>query len=330
MTRRRIVFMGSPDFAVPALDRLAACHDILAVYTQPPRRAGRGMRETPQPLAAHAAARGIEVRHPLTLKDPGEAAALAAFEADLFIVVAYGLLLPPDVLAMPRFGCINGHASLLPRWRGAAPIQRAIAAGDGETGICAMLMEAGLDTGPVLARRTCAIGPADTAGDLHDRLAAINAELLADTVAALPDILERAEPQDHTAATYAAKITPAEAEIDWTQSADTIDRQIRAFTPVPGAWFTGPKGRIRIRAARRRQDTAAGSGDRMPAKIVPGTYLGLDGDGGMRIATGGGEIILVSLQPAGGRAMNARDFLNGTPIAAGGPIASQTSDGLPT
>jgi len=321
MARRRIVFMGSPDFAIPALGRLADTHDILAVYTQPPRRAGRGMRETPQPLAAHAAAKDIEVRHPLTLKDPEAAAGLAALDADLFVVVAYGLLLPPDVLAMPRFGCINGHASLLPRWRGAAPIQRAIAAGDDETGICAMLMEAGLDTGPVLARRSCAIGSEDTAGDLHDKLAAINADLLAETAAALPAILDQAEPQDHAAATYAAKITPAEAEIDWTQTAQHIDRQIRAFTPVPGAWFTGPKGRIRIRAARLGPDISASA----PA----GSYLGLDEGGGMRITTGSGEVILTSLQPAGGRAMPARDFLNGTPMTVGGPVGNRDDDGSP-
>jgi len=319
MARRRIVFMGSPDFAIPALDRLAASHDILAVYTQPPRRAGRGMRETPQPLAAHAAAMGLEVRHPLTLKDADEAAALATFRADLFVVVAYGLLLPPDVLAMPRFGCVNGHASLLPRWRGAAPIQRAIAAGDTETGICAMLMEAGLDTGPVLARHSCAIGPADTAGDLHDRLAAINADVLADVVAEIPAILDRAALQDHDAATYAAKVTPADAEIDWSRPADAIDRQIRAFTPVPGAWFTGPKGRIRVRAARPGQ---AGGGH-APA----GSYLGPADDGGMRIATGDGEIILATLQPAGGRAMPARDFLNGTAIPVGGLVGSGNNDG---
>jgi len=319
MNRRRIVFMGSPDFAIPALDRLAASHDILAVYTQPPRRSGRGMRETPQPLAAHAAAMGIEVRHPVTLKDPVAVEALAALDADMFIVVAYGLLLPADVLALPRFGCVNGHASLLPRWRGAAPIQRAIAAGDAETGICAMLMEAGLDTGPVLARQSCPIGPDDTAGDLHDRLAAINADLLADVAAALPALLDKATPQDHAAATYAAKITPGEAEIDWTQSAEVIDRQIRAFTPVPGAWFTGPKGRIRVRAARAESATNAA-----PAA---GIYLGLDAAGGMRIATADGEIILDMLQPAGGRAMPARDFLNGTPILQGSRIAATPEDG---
>jgi len=319
MARLRIVFMGSPDFAVPALDRLAGSHDILAVYTQPPRRSGRGMRETPQPLAAHAATRGLETRHPASLKNDADAAALAALDADLFVVVAYGLLLPANVLAMPRYGCINGHASLLPRWRGAAPIQRAIEAGDAETGICAMLMEEGLDTGPVLASRSCEIGPQDTAGTLHDRLAAINADLLGDTVDALPGILDHAAPQDEAAAIYARKITPAEAEIDWQRSAAEIDRQIRAFTPVPGAWFNGPKGRIRVRDARTGTDAAS--------QAAAGTYLGLDADGGMRIAAGDGEIILDMLQPAGGRAMPARDFLNGTPVRQGSLITATPEGG---
>ena len=304
--------MGSPGFAIPALDRLAADHDVIAVYTQPPRRSGRGMRETPQPLAAHAASHGFELRHPLSLKTDEDAATLAALEADVFVVVAYGLILPPPVLAMPRFGCINGHASLLPRWRGAAPIQRAIAAGDGSTGICAMLMEAGLDTGPVLARREIAIGATDTAGDLHDRLATLNAELLGEVVSDLPAILEGAQPQDDSQAVYAPKLTPAEAEIDWTLDALAIDRLIRAFTPVPGPWFAGPKGRIRVRAARL---DAAAAGQQ-----APGLFLGLDTEGGMRISTGSGEIILDELQPAGGRAMPARDYLNGNQLAAGTPV----------
>ena len=319
MARLGIVFMGSPDFAVPALDRLAASHDILAVYTQPPRRSGRGMRETPQPLAAHAAARGMETRHPASLANDADAAALAELNADLFVVVAYGLLLPANVLAMPRYGCINGHASLLPRWRGAAPIQRAIEAGDSETGICAMLMEEGLDTGPVLAGRRCDIGPQDTAGTLHDRLAVINADLLGETVDALPGILDHAVPQDDSAATYARKISPSEAEIDWQRDAGEIDRQVRAFAPVPGAWFNGPRGRIRVRAARIGPDMADSTG--------PGTYLGLDPRGGMRIATGDGEIILDMLQPAGGRAMPARDFLNGTPVQPGRLITAAQGDG---
>lgn len=311
MTGRRIVFMGSPAFAIPTLDRLAADHEVLAVYTQPPRRAGRGMRRTPQPVAAHAVDHGMTVRHPESLKTAEDAADLAALEADAFIVVAYGLILPPAVLAMPRFGCINGHASLLPRWRGAAPIQRAIAAGDRKTGVCAMVMEAGLDTGPVLARRECPIGDTETAASLHDRLAIVTADLLGEVVADLPGILDRQQPQDDTAAIYAPKLTPAESEIDWHLPARAIDRHIRAFTPVPGAWFTGPKGRIRVRAAR------CGDGRRDGA---PGQFLGLDPAGGMRIGTADGEIILDEVQPAGGKPMPARAFLNGNPISVGGPV----------
>jgi len=313
MTRRRIVFMGSPEFAIPTLDRLAGEHQVVAVYTQPPRRAGRGMRETPQPVAAYAAGRGLAVCHPESLKTKEDTAALAAWEADVFIVVAYGLILPPAVLAMPRFGCINGHASLLPRWRGAAPIQRAIAAGDTKTGVCAMIMEAGLDTGPVLDRRDCDIGIAETAATLHDRLAIMTADLLGEVVAHLPDILDRKQPQDDSAASYAPKRTSAEAEIDWRLPAQTLDRQIRAFTPVPGAWFAGPKGRIRIRNARLGPDDGSDK---------PGQFLGLDSQGGMRIGTGAGEIILDDIQPAGGRAMPARAWLNGNPLPVGGSIGT--------
>ena len=311
MTRRRIVFMGSPEFAIPTLDRLADEHQVVAVYTQPPRRAGRGMRETPQPVAAHAAGRGLAVCHPESLKTQEDATALAAWQADVFVVVAYGLILPPAVLAMPRFGCINGHASLLPRWRGAAPIQRAIAAGDTKTGVCAMIMEAGLDTGPVLDRRECDIGDAETAATLHDRLATITADLLGEVVAQLPDILDRKQPQDDSAAIYAPKLTPTEAQIDWQLPALTLDRQIRAFTPVPGAWFTGPKGRIRIRGARLGTNNNG---------TMPGQFLGLDSQGGMRIGTGAGEIILDDIQPAGGKAMPARAWLNGNPLSVGDSI----------
>lgn len=313
MTQRRVVFMGSPEFAIPTLDRLADRHQVVAVYTQPPRRAGRGMRETPQPVAAHAAGRGLAVRHPESLKTAEDAAALAAWEADVFVVVAYGLILPPAVLAMPRFGCINGHASLLPRWRGAAPIQRAIAAGDTKTGVCAMIMEAGLDTGPILDRRECDIGHAETAATLHDRLATLTADLLGEVVAQLPDILDRKQPQDDSAAIYAPKLTPAEAEIDWRLPALTLDRQIRAFTPVPGAWFVGPKGRIRIRNARLGPNDCG---------TMPGQFLGLDSQGGLRIGTGAGEIILDDLQPAGGRAMPARAWLNGNPLSVGNRIGT--------
>ena len=324
MTRHRLIFMGSPGFAIPALDRLADEHDVLAVFTQPPRRSGRGMKETQQPLAAHAASRGIPTYHPVSLKTEADQAHLASFEADAFIVVAYGLLLPRAVLDLPRFGCINGHASLLPRWRGAAPIQRAIAAGDQTSGMSAMLMEEGLDTGPVLATKSCVISHDDTAGDLRDRLAALNADILSEVVADLPDILDRQTPQDDNFATYARKISPAEAELDWHRSAIDLDRHIRAFAPVPGAWFEGPKGRIRVRRARLE---AVGGQTAVPAEgnIRAGRYLGLNDEGGMRIGTGDGVLVIHELQPAGGKSMPARAFLNGHPIAIGDMVGTAAS-----
>ena len=324
MTRHRLIFMGSPGFAIPALDRLADEHDVLAVFTQPPRRSGRGMKETPQPLAAHAASRGIPTYHPVSLKTEADQAHLASFEADAFIVVAYGLLLPRAVLDLPRFGCINGHASLLPRWRGAAPIQRAIAAGDQTSGMSAMLMEEGLDTGPVLATKSCDISHDDTAGDLHDRLAALNADILSEVVTDLPDILDRQTPQDDNFATYARKISPAEAELDWHRSAIDLDRHIRAFAPVPGAWFEGPKGRIRVRRARLE---AVGGQTAVPAEgnIRAGRYLGLNDEGGMRIGTSDGVLVIHELQPAGGKSMPARAFLNGHPIAIGDMVGTAAS-----
>lgn len=321
MTRRRLIFMGSPGFAIPALDRLADEHHVLAVYTQPPRRSGRGMKETPQPLAAHAAARGIDTYHPVSLKTEADQVQLASFEADAFIVVAYGLLLPRAVLDMPRFGCINGHASLLPRWRGAAPIQRAIAAGDQTSGISAMLMEEGLDTGPVLATRSCEIASDDSAGDLHDRLATLNADILSEVVRSLPEILDRQTPQDDSLANYARKISPAEAEIDWHRSATELDCHIRAFAPVPGAWFEGPKGRIRVR--RATLDTGTD-------KAMAGSYLGLDNAGGMRIATGDGGLVIHEIQPAGGKTMSARAFLNGNPVAIGDMVGTGSKAGSGT
>ena len=316
MTRRRIIFMGSPGFAIPALDRLAEQHDIVAVYSQPPRRAGRGMKEQLQPLAAHAATRGFACFHPASLSADDDLARLAGHGADIFIVVAYGLLLPQRVLDMPRFGCINGHASLLPRWRGAAPIQRAIAAGDSETGICAMLMEKGLDTGPVVGRRVCPIGDDDTAGSLHDRLALLNAELLGAVVDDLPDVLENAQPQDHGAATYARKISPGEAEIDWTRPAAELALHIRAFAPVPGAWFAGARGRVRVLKAH----VASGAG-------TPGCFLGADVDGGMQVATGDGVLTLETVQPAGSKPMAASAFLNGARLTPGAQMGPATPAG---
>jgi methionyl-tRNA formyltransferase len=314
MPRRRIVFMGSPGFAIPALDRLAESHDIVAVYSQPPRRAGRGMQEQPQPVAAHAATHDIPTFHPQSLSGQDDLAILEGHDADLFVVVAYGLLLPRAVLDMPRFGCINGHASLLPRWRGAAPIQRAIAAGDTETGVCAMLMEEGLDTGPVLARRSTPISDDDDAGSLHDRLASLNADLLADVAARLPDILDDAAPQDDSAATYAHKISSTEAVIDWSRPADQLARHIRAFAPAPAAWFTGHRGRVRVLKAHAAPETGTGTG---PA----GCYLGSTDDGGLQVGTADGVLVLETVQPAGSKPMPAQAFLNGARLVVGQPMA---------
>ena len=324
MPRRRIVFMGSPGFAIPALDRLAESHDIVAVYSQPPRRAGRGMQEQSQPVAAHAATQYIPTFHPQSLSPQSlsgqdDLAILEGHDADLFVVVAYGLLLPRAVLDMPRFGCINGHASLLPRWRGAAPIQRAIAAGDTETGVCAMLMEEGLDTGPVLARRSTPISDDDDAGSLHDRLASLNADLLADVAARLPDILDDAAPQDDSAATYAHKISSTEAVIDWSRPADQLARHIRAFAPAPAAWFTGHRGRVRVLKAHAAPETGTGNGyGNGPA----GCYLGSTDDGGLQVGTGDGVLVLETVQPAGSKPMLAQAFLNGARLVVGQPMAS--------
>ena len=211
MPRYRIVFMGSPDFAIPALQKLAETHDVCAVYTQPAKPAGRGMKSTPVPVAAYAAEKSMALFSPASLKTSDVQQQLAAHDADLIVVVAYGLLLAKIVINMPILGCINGHASLLPRWRGAAPIQRAIAAGDTVTGISAMLMDKELDTGKVLMRRSIKIDPAETAGSLHDKLATLNAETLGEVVGDITSLLTTAEPQDDSQEFYAAKITPQEA-----------------------------------------------------------------------------------------------------------------------
>jgi len=314
MARRRIIFMGSPDFAIPALDALSTQHDVVAVYSQPPRKSGRGMEQRAVPVARHAETLSIPTHCPTSLSGADEQSVLAGFDADLFIVVAYGLLLPQAVLDIPRFGCVNGHASLLPRWRGAAPIQRAIEAGDAQTGMSAMLMEAGLDTGPVLATESCAIMDDDTAGSLHDKLASMNAGLLLDVVNDMPAILGRQQIQDDAKAIYAAKISPAQAQIDWGQTAAVLDRHIRAFSPFPGAWFTGPKGRIKVTKAHYDKTSRT---DGVGADNRPGTYVGQGADGAMQMATGGGILSLDMLQPAGKKPMPAADFLNGQAVRAG-------------
>ncbi len=317
MPRYRIVFMGSPDFAIPALQKLAKTHDICAVYTQPVKPAGRGMKSTEVPVAAYAAEKSMALFSPASLEISDAQEQLAAHDADLFVVVAYGLLLPKIVINMPKLGCINGHASLLPRWRGAAPIQRAIAAGDDLTGISAMLMDEGLDTGKVLMQRSCKIEQAETAGSLHNKLATLNAETLDEVVADITSLLATAEPQDDSQARYAAKITPQEAEIDWACDTATLDCHIRAFTPFPGAWCLGPKGRLRILQARQA-DLAR------PAHASAGSVISV-GKADLHVATGNGVLAIEYLQPAGKKPMHVADFLNGQNLVNGQMLAAPTT-----
>jgi len=288
----KIVFMGTPEFSVPALRALAARHQVVCVYTQPPRPAGRGKKDRPSPVHAEALALGLPVRHPERLKSPEDQADFAALGADVAVVVAYGLILPQAVLDAPRLGCLNIHASLLPRWRGAAPIHRAILAGDAETGVCIMQMEAGLDTGPVLTRAALPIGAEDTTQDLHDRLSALGAELIVDTLDCLP---LPATPQPEAGVTYAAKIDKAEARIDWTRPAAEIDRQIRGLSPFPGAWSEVAGERIKFLRSR----LSAGQGR-------PGQVLG-----GLTIACGTGAVEILEAQREGKRPMPAEEFLRG-------------------
>ncbi|MBA4047653.1 MAG: methionyl-tRNA formyltransferase [Sphingomonas sp.] len=297
----RIVFMGTPEFSVPVLRALAAAgHEIVASYSQPPRPAGRGKGLHPTPVHAAADAMGVPVRTPLTLRDSGAQAEFAALAADIAVVAAYGLILPGPVLAAPRYGCLNVHASLLPRWRGAAPIQRAILAGDATAGVCIMGMEAGLDTGPVLLRDATPIGD-KTAGALTDELSAMGARLMVEVLGNLgahPPV-----PQPDDGITYAAKIDKAEARINWHLPAEQIERQVRAFNPVPGAWFELAGERVKLLAAT--------VGDAIGA---PGCVL----DDALTIACGDGTALRPALlQRAGRGAMTPSDLLRGFPIPPG-------------
>ncbi len=306
----RIVFAGTPDFSVPPLQALIdAGHPPCAVYTQPDRPAGRGRRLRPSPVKQCALDHDLPVQQPETLRDSAARDALAALQPELMIVVAYGLILPQAALDIPRLGCVNIHASLLPRWRGAAPIQRAILAGDAETGVCLMQMQRGLDTGPVLARAVTPIHADDTGGTLHDRLSLIGASLLAES---LDDLLAGrlvAEPQDDSQASYADKLQKAEARIDWSESAAAIQRRIAAFNPWPVA-ETGRDGR-RLRLWRA---AVASSGQVNAGQ--PGTVVEVSADG-ILVACGDGVLRLLELQAEGGRAMPVADFLNGHALQPG-------------
>jgi methionyl-tRNA formyltransferase len=297
----RIVFMGTPEFSVPVLDALvAAGHEIAAVYCQPPRPAGRGKKDRPTPVHARAEALGLEVRHPVSLKSDDEKAAFAALGADVAVVVAYGLILPQAILDAPKHGCLNIHASLLPRWRGAAPIHRAIMAGDPETGICIMQMEAGLDTGPVLLRQATPIGGTETTGALHDRLSAMGAELIVEALDNLDALVPEVQPDEGV--TYAQKIDKAEALIDWTRPAVEVDRLIRGLSPFPGAWTLLNGERLKL----LQSCVVEGQGQ-------PGTAL----DDAMTIACGHKAVTIIRAQRAGKGAQDTEVFLRGMAVPKG-------------
>ncbi|PWG18501.1 methionyl-tRNA formyltransferase [Salibaculum griseiflavum] len=292
----RIIFMGSPEFSVPVLDALVqAGHEIACVYCQPPRPAGRGKKDRPTPVQARAEALGLPVRHPVSLKGADEQAAFAALGADVAVVVAYGLLLPQPILDTPEHGCLNIHASLLPRWRGAAPIHRAIMAGDAETGVCIMQMEAGLDTGPVLLRRATPIGETETTGDLHDRLSVLGANAIVEALANLENLTP--EPQPQEGVTYAAKIDKAEARVDWTRSNAEIVRQINGLSPFPGAWSEIDGERVKFLRARLSDlDLPAG-------EVASGRSL--------KIGAGTGAVEILEMQRAGRKPAPASEILRG-------------------
>ncbi|HIP24759.1 MAG TPA: methionyl-tRNA formyltransferase [Rhodobacteraceae bacterium] len=296
----RIIFMGTPDFSVSVLEALhGAGHEIVAVYSQPPRRAGRGKKARPSPVQKCAEGLGLPVFTPLNFKDESDRAAFAAHSADIAVVVAYGLILPQAVLDMPALGCLNIHASLLPRWRGAAPIQRAIMAGDEKTGVCIMQMEAGLDTGPVIARLETEISAEDTAASLHDTLAEIGSRLIVEVLEANKF---NAKPQPSEGVTYASKIDKSEAKIDWQQPALTIDRQIRGLSPFPGAWCEMKGERVKI----------------LGSVVTEGTGLAGEAlDDAFTIACGQGAAQLIKLQRAGKGPMDAEAFSRGFPLLKG-------------
>ena len=304
----RIVFAGTPEFAVPSLRAAARKAEIVAVYTQPDRPAGRGRGVQSSPVKLAALELGFPVLQPETLKSELSRDALRALKPDLIVVVAYGLLLPQAVLDIPEYGCWNVHASLLPRWRGAAPIQRAIEAGDSETGVCLMQMEKGLDTGPVLLSQRIAIGAGETAGELHDRLAELGAQTLGDGLGLLRAGMKPvAKPQPATGATYAHKLDKSEARLDWTQPAEVLARKVRAFNPWPIAEAPLAGERVRIHAAE-----ALGIAHDAP----PGSVLRASRDG-IDVACGSGALRLAQLQREGGRVLAAADYLNARPLAAG-------------
>ena len=307
MAANTLIFMGTPDYAVPSLDALlVAGFPIAAVYCQPPRPAGRGKRPRPTAVQRRAEAVGLDVHMPVTLKGQAEQRVFTAIKAELCIVVAYGLILPPVLLHAPHLGCINAHASLLPRWRGAAPIQRAIMAGDSETGVSIMQMDEGLDTGPVLRQAKLAIDADCDAGQLHDRLAALSAGLITEVAGELCRGEAPAPVQQAAGASYAAKIDKAETRLDWTRPAPELANLVRALSPVPGAWFQHGTARIKLLAAQA-----------LTPDIVEAPGIVLDGDGFIVACGGGTALRLLRLQRAGKSGLAAAEFLRGHAINAG-------------
>jgi len=303
----KIVFMGTPDFSVPALETIAAAHRVIAVYSQPPRPAGRGMAERPSPVHAKALELGIEVHTPRSFKDPADRTDFADLGADAAVVIAYGLILPLPVLAAPRLGCFNVHASALPRWRGAAPIQRAIMAGDTQTAVMVMRMEEGLDTGPVCLSDAVPIGPDVTAGELHDTLSRRGADLIVEALATLQAGGLSCVPQPEEGVTYAAKIDKKESRIDFARPAAEVHNRIRGLSPFPGAWLEieAPGGKPeRIKVLR----TALATGNGHPGEVL---------DDRLTIACADGAVHLVELQRAGKRPMTAAELLRGFTIPPG-------------
>jgi len=288
----KIIFMGTPDFSVPVLNALHQAHEIVAVYCQPPRPAGRGKADRPTPVHARALALGLPVRHPISLRSEDAAKDFADLCADVAVVVAYGLILPQKILAAPRLGCLNIHASLLPRWRGAAPIHRAIMSGDAETGICIMQMDAGLDTGPVLLRESTPIKADETTSDLHDRLSIMGSRMIVQALAHLPLL---AVPQSELGVTYAAKIDKSEARINWARPALEVDRLIRGLSPFPGAWCDAAGERIKLLRSR------IASGQGKPGQVLTGLI----------IACGEGAIEVTLAQREGKKPMPPEEFLRG-------------------
>ena len=290
----KVVFMGTPDFSVPVLEALVeAGYEVLCVYCQPPRPAGRGKKDRPSPVQAKAEELGLPVRFPKSLKGEAEQAEFATLEPDIAVVVAYGLILPQAVLDAPAKGCLNIHASLLPRWRGAAPIHRAIMAGDKETGVCIMQMEAGLDTGPVLLRKAVEIGAEETTAELHDRLSALGAGAIIEVLANLDGLEPVLQPEEGV--TYAKKIDKAEAWVDWSKPAIEVDRLIRGLSPFPGAWCDVDGERLKL----------------LRSRVVEGKGAAGQVLGGLRIACGDGAVEILQAQRQGKRPMEAEELLRG-------------------